>query len=255
MPHLSGISAEWVDHSRDEAWVAYVSYPDAQLWRARADGTARLRLTTSPMRVLAPRWSPDGTRLAFTGLVPRQPNGVFIVARDGGDVRLLKPGGDPTWANDGRSIAYHDDQGISVLEVDTGKSAQLPGSDRLFSPRWSPDGRYLVALSAESDRMMLYDSRVGRRWVELLKGRVGFPNWSRDGRHIYFRESHGLHSPKRVLRVRIDNGAVEPVMAFDDVRVAWGVVSFWLGLAPDDSPLFLRDWSSHEIYALDWAAP
>jgi hypothetical protein len=44
-------------------------------------------------------------------------------------------------------------------------------------------------------------------------------------------------------------------MAFNDVRVAWGVVSFWLGLAADDSPLFLRDRSTHEIYALDWVAP
>jgi hypothetical protein len=29
----------------------------------------------------------------------------------------------------------------------------------------------------------------------------------------------------------------------------------WTGLAPDDSPLALRDISSYEIYALDWQLP
>jgi hypothetical protein len=29
----------------------------------------------------------------------------------------------------------------------------------------------------------------------------------------------------------------------------------WTGLAPDDSPLALRDISTQEIYAIDWDAP
>jgi hypothetical protein len=31
--------------------------------------------------------------------------------------------------------------------------------------------------------------------------------------------------------------------------------SFWFGLAPDDSPIVLRDTGTQEIYALDWQAP
>jgi hypothetical protein len=30
---------------------------------------------------------------------------------------------------------------------------------------------------------------------------------------------------------------------------------FWFGLAPDDSPLVLRDTGTQDIYALDWEAP
>ena len=30
---------------------------------------------------------------------------------------------------------------------------------------------------------------------------------------------------------------------------------WWNGLAPDDTPLVLRDESSEEIYALDWVLP
>jgi hypothetical protein len=29
---------------------------------------------------------------------------------------------------------------------------------------------------------------------------------------------------------------------------------YWLGMAPDDSPLLLRDTGTQEIYALDWQA-
>jgi hypothetical protein len=35
----------------------------------------------------------------------------------------------------------------------------------------------------------------------------------------------------------------------------WTHDGAWAGLTPDDGPLFLRDVSSHELYALDWDAP
>lgn len=38
-------------------------------------------------------------------------------------------------------------------------------------------------------------------------------------------------------------------------RQAPGVDASWTGLAPDDSPLALRDIGTQEIYALDWEAP
>jgi len=34
-----------------------------------------------------------------------------------------------------------------------------------------------------------------------------------------------------------------------------GYFGFYLGLAPDDSPLLLRDTGTQEIVALDWQAP
>jgi hypothetical protein len=38
-------------------------------------------------------------------------------------------------------------------------------------------------------------------------------------------------------------------------RRAEGQFGFWMGLAPDDSPLVVRDVGVQEIYALDWEAP
>jgi hypothetical protein len=34
-----------------------------------------------------------------------------------------------------------------------------------------------------------------------------------------------------------------------------GYYGLWLGLAPDDSPMVLRDTRSQDMYALDWEAP
>ncbi len=65
VPYLSGISAEGLAFTRDGQWVTYTSYPDGTLWRSKVDGSERLQLTFSPMRVLLPRWSPDGKQIAL----------------------------------------------------------------------------------------------------------------------------------------------------------------------------------------------
>src|SRR4029078_5042750 len=43
-PYFDGLSAEWLTHSRDGRWVTYVTYPEGELWRARADGSGRMSL-------------------------------------------------------------------------------------------------------------------------------------------------------------------------------------------------------------------
>jgi hypothetical protein len=56
-----------------------------------------------------------------------------------------------------------------------------------------------------------------------------------------------------VTRVRIRDRKPERVADLKDFPQA-GYVGYWLGMAPDDSPLLLRDLGTQEIYALDWEA-
>jgi Tol biopolymer transport system component len=61
-------SVKFLDYSRDGKWITYVTDPDGILWRSRVDGSDRLQLTYSPVVALSPRFSPDGTKIAFTAL-------------------------------------------------------------------------------------------------------------------------------------------------------------------------------------------
>jgi len=56
--------------------------------------------------------------------------------------------------------------------------------------------------------------------------------------------------------VRISDGKTEQVVSLNRIRLtgAWGG-AWWFGLAPDDSPLVLRDAGTQEIYALDVELP
>ena len=44
--------------------------------------------------------------------------------------------------------------------------SELPGSRGIFAPRWSPDGRYIIAGSHRSDKLMLYDFK-NHKWRQL----------------------------------------------------------------------------------------
>ena len=72
-PYNVGGTAGWFAFSRDGEWMAYVQYPEDILWRSRVDGSERRQLTQPPLRVLLPRWSPDGSRIAFMGRIPDSP--------------------------------------------------------------------------------------------------------------------------------------------------------------------------------------
>ena len=260
VPFLSGISADSVSFSRDGQWVAYVSYPEATLWTSKLDGSRRLQLTYPPLNALLPRWSPDGKQITFYGLSPGQKQKLYTVSTDGGTPREMIPEDlqaqwDPNWSPDGTRIAFGGPSGdpnstIRILDVRAHQISTLPGSKGLFSPRWSPDGRYVVAMPLDSHSLMLFDF-AGQRWEEIAKVTAGYPNWSKTGDYVYF--LHEEDQPS-VMRVRVRDRKLERVADLKNFPQA-GFFGFWLGMAPDDSPLLLRDTGTQEIYAPDWEAP
>ena len=107
------------------------------------------------------------------------------------------------------------DSALRVLELKTHQVSTVPGSKGLFSPRWSPDGRYIVAMPADSLSLFLFDFQT-QKWSELAKARAAFPNWSRDGQYVYF--LRWLDKPA-VLRVRISDRKVEQVFDLTNLRL------------------------------------
>jgi eukaryotic-like serine/threonine-protein kinase len=260
VPFLSGISVQDVSFSRNGQWVAYVSYPDGTLWRSKLDGSDRLQLSDPPLYAALPRWSPDGRQIVFSAFSAAEPAASFVVSTDGGNPQRLVPGDpqeqiDPNWSPDGNRIIFSglppNASAIRVLNVKTHRVSTLPGSEGLFSPRWSPDGRTIAALTADSLKVVLFDFRT-QHWSELAQAHLAwYPSWSRDSQYVYFLRfpNHGA-----LFRVRIRDHRVEPVVSLKDFKLAgyWGA---WFGLTPDDSPLFLHNTGSRDIYALDWQAP
>jgi eukaryotic-like serine/threonine-protein kinase len=259
VPFLSGISADSVSFSQDGQWVAYSSYPEATLWKSKLDGSQRIQLSYPPLAALSPRWSPNGKQIAFYALLPDNKVKLYTVAIDGGTPRELIPENaeaayDPTWSPDGTRIVFGGgsadrNSSIRIFDFKTHQVSPVPGSNGLYSPRWSPDGRYLVAMPYDSSSLMLFDF-ASQKWEEIAKITLGFPNWSKSSDYVYF--LHEQDQPS-VMRVRIHDRKVERVADLKNFRQA-GYYSIWLGLAPDDSPLLLRDTGNQEIYALDWQA-
>jgi Tol biopolymer transport system component len=108
IPYLSGISAIGVRFSGDGKWVTYAAYPEGTVWRSKADGSERLQLTFPPLFALQPRWSPDGTHIAFMGQEPGKPFCVYVIPAGGGRAEQPVPGDhrgfDPTWSPDGSAL-------------------------------------------------------------------------------------------------------------------------------------------------------
>ncbi len=268
VPYLGGLSAEQVRFSRDGQWAAYVTYPDAILWRCKIDGTNRLQLTFPPMLPGLPRWSPDGKQIAFVGAMPGERFKAYVISAEGGAPEPIPSQepvqADPTWSPDGNSIVFGDEplgqlgamrtNGFHIVDLKTQQTSVIPGSENLWSPRVSPDGRYILGLYADNQRVMLFDWKTHTS-SELVKSEsVGWPEWSHDSQYVYFRLQRS-DEPESVFRIRIADRKLEEVQNRRDIRLAGGNFGPWYGLSPDDSPLFLRDIATQEIYALDVELP
>ncbi len=263
VPFLAGISAGELDFSRDGKWVTYVSYPEHTLWRSRVDGSDRLQLTYPPVLAGLPRWSPDGTQIAYVDIQPGRPRKTFLIPAQGGAPQEMLADShvqiDATWSPDGKKIAFgrSPDTGASIYIIDlaTHQVSTVPGSENLYSPRWSPDGRYLAALNLDSTKLLIFDFKT-QKWSDWITepGEVGYLNWSQDGGYLYYDSPFSDHPTFR--RVKVGQTHSELLVDLKGLlRYITQPAVGWSGIAPDGSALFIRDLSTDEIYALDLDLP
>jgi Tol biopolymer transport system component len=264
VPFLEGISASDVAFSRDGKWVTYTTIPDNTLWRSRVDGSERLQLSQSPWVATLPSWSPDGSQIAYIAYQPGKPWKIFVISAQGGSPEELLPQDtdevDVSWSPDGKRLAFgrlsraaatNDKNDIELLDLNTRQKTILPGSQGFFSPRWSPDGRYISAVTLDSKHVMLYDFQT-QAWSEWLTDNDGinYGGWSWDGRYFVY----DTFTPTS-RRVKLGEHHPEDLFGMAGLRRYLGVWGFWSGMAPDDSRIFARDASTQEIYALDVELP
>jgi Tol biopolymer transport system component/tRNA A-37 threonylcarbamoyl transferase component Bud32 len=263
VPVYSGPPVGEVSFSRDGQHVAWVLYPDETLWRSRPDGSERVQLTFPPKVAFLPRWSPDGSTIAFVASEMGKPWKIFLVPSQGGTARELLPEArneiDAGWSADGKQLVFGrlseqastEAINIQLFDLTTGQLSVLPGSDNLFSPRWSPDGRYIAALTSDYKTLLRFDlaSRTWSKWVESPERPISYPAWSMDSNYIYYSNFN------EYKRIGLNQHQSEFVASLKNVRQFNGRWGTWSTVAPDGSPLFVRDISTQEIYALDMHLP
>jgi Tol biopolymer transport system component/imidazolonepropionase-like amidohydrolase len=206
--------------------------------------------------------SPDGRHLVFHML-----GDIYRVGIDGGEAEALTDGIEwnfqPRFSPDGRRIAFISDrdgaENIWIMDADGTNPVQVSKEREhlLHNPAWSPDGDYIAARknfvsqrSIPAGAIWLYH-RGGGDGVELVERlhgaqsqkNIAEPNFSRDGRYVYFSQdvtpgrvweynkdaNEGIFEIRRLDRetgevetvVSGPGGAIRPVISPDGNKLAF----------------------------------
>lgn len=254
-------TADHIVYSADGKWVIWTD-PGHRLWRARMDGSDKVLLTSSSMWVYMAAWSADSTHIAFMAREPRQPWQIYMINADGGPPEhLLKEDqniGDPSFSEDGKYLVFgtvpeligagDGNKSLSIMELESRKVSPLPGSKGVYSPRWSPDGRFIAAITLDQKEIRLYDTKAAK-WKTLAATSAALPVWSKDSHFLYV---HAYRSPNRpILRISVPDGRIEEVADLKNFHSGNITHADFAGITPDGVPLMHAEVSSGNLYSMD----
>lgn len=179
--------------------IAYVSSVDGgptDIYLTNEDGSDQTKLTNAnaTFEAEAPAWSPDRTRIVFTGVSEETGVDIYVINADGtGQMRLTDfQGADasPAWSPDGTRIAYYRGEmegtsGIWIMNSDGSGSQRL--SDFGDYPTWSPDGSTIAFSRNTGERGVFLMNADGSDQRRLTTNDYALgPDWSPDGQQIAF---------------------------------------------------------------------
>ncbi len=183
------VSIEELDVSPDRTRIAFVEHGDRRSLKiSNLDGSGKrtlvtavemeLRLNEDSVFFTSPRWSPDGSRIAFTVKVLIQgPNAnkldrstIWVVSPDGTNLsqfpNLSKEGvNNQRWSPDGEFLMFWEtrggglEKGVSLLNLRTNKIYWLTTTDRTSFTEWFPNSKR-IALSIDLPKASLVAPKI-----------------------------------------------------------------------------------------------
>jgi len=182
---------------------------------------------TTGGRNTTPRFSPDGSTIAFISSRAGTASDVWLIGRDGGEARPLTEGADafsPNWLPAGDRIAFFTSRGRkkglwTVSREDRSQRLLLELADDVYSTRLSKDGT-LLALTRSTPEIAVWVQPVAGGEAQRLtpdgQG-ASFPCWSPDGRTLAVEI---LRSPDEFVGLMPAAGGV-PTILVDDKGASW----------------------------------
>jgi dipeptidyl aminopeptidase/acylaminoacyl peptidase len=265
-PFLPELSARDLVCSADGKSVLFSS--ENSLWRSRKDGSERYQLVENVISspVLYPRWSPDSKKIIFEGRIDDF-GPIYTLPAQGGTRRLIlapgQQGSSPDWGPDGQRIV------LSLLEqrvnhsgtqpalyfhdLRSEQSIRIQGSEGLTEVRWSPDGRFLAAITETFSELKLYDIKK-TQWTKLARGNVmAIPVWAANSRYVYSQDI--LEPGEPVYRFLADHPAKERFYSFEDLLQTDVLRCGFEGLAPDGSLIVKLSRGGSNLYRIQLELP
>jgi hypothetical protein len=193
-----------------------------QIYRINPDATGFQDLSQSACSGYSdqyPRWSPDGSRIAFVRCCPDGVNQVYVMKADGSSQTRLSTGrfdnpGQLAWSPTGDHIAFSQAGSIWIMNADGSDPTQVPntsGADTQYGLAWSPDGTKIAFsefTTSDHEEDIYTISPTGSGLTNITKGSgVGSfgVDWSPSGDQILTTRFTGIcHFNSDVWVVNLD---------------------------------------------------
>jgi Tol biopolymer transport system component/DNA-binding winged helix-turn-helix (wHTH) protein len=221
--------------SPDASQIAFTwNGPDFAKWNIyvqRIGGDRPLQITHTQEGMIAwVDWSPDGRLLVFGRCGDDNHGSLYTIPALGGqehkvtDVACDLGAVEAVWAPDGQSLLFSDAckdadaLGIVALPLATGKKRCLAAPDSnsigLYNPMVSPDGRNVAFVRDTTARVSdLFTVPIGGgtpRQLTFEGRRLGQFVWAADGKSIIFTSDREGVGGRKIWRVSIKGGRIEP---------------------------------------------